>query len=110
MLDPLGALLGQRDCLDLFVFFIVVGAEPGDQLVYLHIKFRLVFGRPGNDQRRPRFVDQDTVNLVDDRKIERSLNHILELERQIVAQVIKAKFIVGSVSDIGRIGSPAVVF
>jgi hypothetical protein len=50
--------------------------------------------------RRARLVDQDRVNLVDDRVGEAALRAIGEAERQVVAQVIETEFVVGAVGDI----------
>ena len=55
---------------------------------------------PGNDQRRSRFVDQNIVHFIDDRKVELSLDVFLQGEFHVVAQVIEAELVVGAVGDI----------
>ena len=70
-LDRLGAVLGQRDRLLLLVLLVRVGRELLHHRVDLHVELGLVVGRAGDDQRRARFVDQDRIDLVDDRHRER---------------------------------------
>ena len=60
-------------------------------------------GWSGNDQRRARFINQDRVDFVDDRVIVPVLNTSSEVELHVVAQIIKAEFIVGAVGNIRRI-------
>src|SRR6185369_1156859 len=60
-------------------------------------------GWPGNDQRRSRLVDQNRINLVDDREVMTTLHTRGEVKLHIVAQVIKAKLVIGAVSDISGV-------
>ena len=50
----------------------------------------------GYYQRRPRLVYQNRINFVDDRIMQRALNHLLLLYNHVVAQIIKAELIVGA--------------
>ena len=68
------------------------------------VEVGLVVGRAGNDQRRARFVDQDRIDLVDDREIERPLDHLLARIFHIVAQVIEAELVVRAVGDVRPVG------
>ena len=61
-----------------------------------------------NDQRRPCFVDQDGVDLVDDGKMvtavfRQSLAKIARFVFEVVAQIIETELVVGAVGDIGGI-------
>jgi hypothetical protein len=68
------------------------------------IEIGLVVGRPGNDQRRARLVDQDRIDLVDDRVVERALDHRGPLIFHVVAQIVEAELVVGAVGDVRMIG------
>src|SRR5438128_1191453 len=57
--------------------------------------------RSRDDQRRARFVDQNRINLVDDRVIVTVLHAGAEIELHIVAQIVKTELVVGAVSNVG---------
>ena len=57
----------------------------------------------GDDQRRPGFIDQDRVDLIHDCVRVAALDHVLRLHGHVVAQVVEAELVVGSVGDVGRI-------
>ena len=50
--------------------------------------------RPGNNQRRPRLVDQDRVHLVHDGEMQITLHHLVGRNHHIVAQIIETVLIV----------------
>ena len=102
-----GTVLGQDYRPLLFVQLVIVGHQLLHQSIDLQVEVRLVVGRAGDDQRRPRLVDQDGVDLVDDRVAERPLHHVPALVLHIVAQIVEAEFIVGAVSDVGGVRSAA---
>jgi hypothetical protein len=104
LLDVLGALLGQRDLLVLFVLLEILGHELGDERVHADVELRRVVHRAGDDQRRARLVDQDAVDLVDDRVVEVALDHLVEPELHVVAQIVEAELVVGAVGDVAGIG------
>ena len=72
--------------------------------------------RAGDDQRGPRLVDQDVVDLVHDRVVVHAdrlavlvdapavLDLLLQRRRHVVAQVVEAELGVRAVGDVGRIG------
>ena len=65
-----------------------------------------------NDERRARLIDEDRIDLVDDREVVPArLRQTLAQEAgrifEIVAQIIKTEFIVGTVRDVGRVGLAA---
>ena len=63
-----------------------------------------LLGAAGDDQRRPRLVDEDVVDLVDDREVVVALDALLERVRHVVAQVVEAELGVGPVGDVGGVG------
>ena len=71
--------------------------------------FGIGFGRARNDQRGTRFINQDRINLIDNRKAEIALHHIFKAEFQIIAKIVKTEFIIRSVSDITTIGGTALI-
>ena len=75
-----------------------------DEPVYLGVELGGVLGRAGDDERRARLVDQDRVDLVDDGVGKRPLDHVVEPELHVVAQVVEAELVVGPVGHIGGIG------
>ncbi len=66
-------------------------------------------GRAGDDERGARFVDEDRVDFVDDGVVVAALNAVLDLELHVVAEVVEAEFVVGSVGDVGGVGGAAFV-
>ena len=115
------ALLGDRDGLVLLVELVV---EVGDELLLrprvhalgrlagLHLRGQAreldvqvgrLFGRAGDDQRRARLVDQDVVDLVDDREAVPALDLFGEVRGHVVAQVVEAELRVGAVDDVAGV-------
>ena len=103
-LHLLGAALGQRDGTALLVLLVVVVGEPRHVAVDGPVQLRAVLARAGDDQGRPRLVDQDAVDLVDDRVVEAALDHALLRELHVVAEIVEAELVVGAVGDVGAIG------
>ena len=104
LLDLLDALLGERRGLRLLVDGVVVlGDEPRDET---RVRVELV-GRiarlTADDERRARFVDEDRVDLVDDRVVQAALHAAVELLRHVVAQIVETQLVVGRVRDVGRV-------
>ena len=75
----------------------------------LDVELGIVLGRAGDDQRRARLVDQDRIDLVDDRVMERPMDHVLEPELHVVAEIVEAELVVGAVGDVAEIGLLALV-
>ncbi len=68
-----------------------------------------LLGLAGDDQRRPRLVDQDVVDLVDDRELVRGLDRRLQRGGHVVAQVVEAELGVGPVGDARAVGLAALL-
>ncbi len=62
-----------------------------------------LFRPTGDDQRRPRLVDEDVVDLVHDREIVAALDAVLERVGHVVAQVVEAELGVGPVGDVAGV-------
>ena len=123
MLDRLDRGLSRRDGLELLVELVVgpvvldghalgyelrrhraqLADDPGEVVVHLRGRLRLA----RDDQRRARLVDQDRVDLVDDRVPAAALNTPLERRRHVVAEVIEAELRVRAVGDVRRVGLPS---
>ena len=70
----------------------------------------IAFGcRSRNNQRRSCIVNQNAIRLIDHRIVMLSLNLLLRRMCHIVAQIIKTKFIVRSVGDVGQISQSTLI-
>ena len=106
------ALLGRRDGSILEVDEVVAallgalrpfgqaGHEAGEGVVLVG---RLL-GLAADDQGRARLVDQDVVDLVDDREALAALDPLAELGDHVVAQVVEAELVVRAVGHVGGVG------
>ena len=120
--------LGERDGLVLLVDDVIAGrlerftflglgvaahgcatAQARDDAVDLVVEVGRFLGRAGDDQRRPRLVDQDAVDFVDDREVVPALHVVRELELHVVAEIVEAELVVGAVGDVGRVGRLALL-
>ena len=77
LLDPLDARFGQGDGALLLVLLEIAVLQRRDQLVNADVELGIVLGRTGDDQRGARLVDQDRVDLVNDRVVKRPMDHVL---------------------------------
>ena len=107
-------LLGQGDSVLLLLDLeVLLGQQlPGD-LIGPRVLRDIVMGWAGDDQRRPRLVDEDVVDLVDDRVVERplSLLHVLReavvaprSRPHVVAEIVKPELVVGAIRDVTVVG------
>ena len=121
-LDGVDRRLRRRDGLVLLVVEIVGAGELGlvlalvalprrgrtlqllDDSGEVVVRRRRGLGLAGDDQRRPRLVDQDRVDLVDDRVGVAALNEVVLRDGHVVAQVVEAELGVGAVGDVGGVG------
>ena len=99
-LDRVGAFLGPADVLGLLVRLVPFGVEILHDRIDRDIELALVLGRAGDDQRGTRFVDQDRIDLVDDRVIEGTMHHLVAIVLHVVAQIIEAELVVRPVGDV----------
>ena len=76
------------------------GHEPGER----EVEVRRLLGLAADDQRRPRLVDEDVVDLVDDREAALALDPLVELDDHVVAQVVEPELVVRAVGHVGGVG------
>ena len=82
----------------------LLARHQGHDLVDGQVHVGVVFGLTADDQRRARLIDQDRVHLVDDGKVQSALHPVAHLVHHVVAQVVKAVFVVGAVGDVRTVG------
>ena len=108
MLLVLDVIAGGFERLTLFRLGVAArhrtGLEAGNDAIDLVIEIGRLFGRPRDDQRRPRLVNQNAVDLVDDGEVVPALDVVRELEFHVVAQVVEAELVVSAVSDVPGVG------
>ncbi len=85
------------------VFFAFLLGERWHHLVNGHIQVGLIFGLTADDQRRARLINEDGIHLIDNGVIEAALDPVSGLINHVVAQVVKAEFVVGAVGDVGAV-------
>ena len=83
----------------------MLGPHEGNQRVDRLIKLRAVLGRTRDDERRTRLINEDRVDFVHDGIVLAALVHLRQLGFHVVAQIVKAKLVVGRIGDIGLVGS-----
>ncbi len=108
LLDPLHALLGGDDLPLLLVDLVVgVAAQPLRDAGEVAVPLPRLADPAADDERGAGLVDEDRVDLVDDRVGVAALDHVLEPHRHVVAQVVEAELVVGPVGDVSGVrGTP----
>ena len=71
-----------------------------------HVELLRVVGASGDDERRAGLVDEDRVDLVDDRERVAALHLVVARDGHVVAEVVEAELVVGAVGDAGGVGTP----
>ena len=120
LLDLLPTLIGHADGLVLFIDHEIAGEdllfaaldlfplfERGQDAVHAGILVRGLVRGAADDQRSAGFIDQDRVNLVDDREVVPTLHAIGVVKLHVVAQVVETELVVGAVGDVGAIRGAA---
>ena len=88
--------------------FFFLRREMSGHLVHDLVQLNVVVGLPRNNQRRARFVNQDAVHFVHHGEVELALDFVVDVVHHVVAQVVKAEFIVRAVGDVAAVGLLAV--
>ncbi len=78
-------------------------AQPRRDLGELLVPDAVLVDRAADDQRGPGLVDQDRVDLVDDREVMAALHALLEAPGHVVPEVVEAELVVRPVGDIGGV-------
>ena len=108
-LDPLIAFFTEHDGALLFVVREILGGQARNEAIDDLVKFGTVVGWTRNDQRRPAFVDEDRIHLVNHREPVTSLNHVRERVLHVVAKIVEAEFVIGAVGDVAGVRQAALV-
>ena len=94
-----------RDGAFLLVHLVVnVAFEPRDDLGEFRVPLLVLLGRSRDDQRGTSFVNENGVNLVNNRVMVTALHALAERTGHIVTQVVEAKLVVRAIGDVGLIG------
>ena len=105
LLAGLDAAVGQERVLVLLLHLVVdVLLQQRDDRVGLSVLVGALLGRPGDDERGARLVDQDGIDLVHDGEIQLALHAFVGLVGHVVAQVVEAELVVRAVGDVGVVG------
>ncbi len=86
------------------VGFAFLLCQKRHHLVHGDVHLGVVFGLAADDEGRARLVDQDRIHLVDDGVVQAALHAVRDFVDHVVAQVVKAVFVVGAVGDVGVVG------
>ena len=78
--------------------------QHGHHLVHGLVLRRVVVCLTADDERCARFVNQDGVDFVNDGEVKATLHAVFGFVHHVVAQIIKTKFVVGTVRDVGVVG------
>ena len=109
-LNLVNTVFRRGDGLALLVDFVVFGnRQTLCNLGKRVVRLGSVFWLAGNDQRRTRLVDQDRVDLIDDREGVAALHGVFELDGEVIAQVVEAELRVGAVRDVAGVGRTALL-
>ena len=108
-LGPFNPIFGQGDVLGLLVLLIVLFGQDLHDPVDLNIEIALVVGRARNNQRGAGLVDQDRIDFIDNRMVERPVDHLAALMLHIVAQIVEAQLVVGGIGNVGLVGLAAFI-
>ena len=104
VLDPADALVGRHDralrLVDLVVALALQALHDARELV---VEVGGVGDLTGDDERRARLVDEDRVDLVDDREVVAALGLLFARVAHVVAQVVEAELVVRAVGDVGAV-------
>ncbi len=110
LLDAGDALFGGDDgAFRLVDLVVAIAGQPAHDASELHVEIVGVVGAARDDERSARLVDQDRVDLVDDREEVPALHLLLLRAGHVVAEVVESELVVRAVGDVGRVGAPLLV-
>ena len=106
LLRELDAFVGERDGVALLVEVVVLlVAQLRDGLVDDLVLVARALALAADDERGARLVDEDRVDLVDDRVVQGALHVLERRELHVVAQVVEAELVVLAVGDVRLVGA-----
>ena len=86
-----------------WVFFTHLACQRRHDAVDGHIQLGVVFCLAADDEWRARLIDQDGIHLVHDGEVEFALHTVCGFVDHVVAEVVKAEFVVRAVGDVSAI-------
>ena len=86
-----------------WIGFPFLARQLWSNLVDGQIHLGVVVGLSANDERRARLIDEDGVHLVDDGKVQLALHTVTCVVHHVVAQIVKAVFVVRAVRHISKV-------
>src|SRR6188508_3874411 len=100
-LHLVSAGLGDGDLLELLVDDVVLlGPKAGDEAGKLDVLVGRLLCLAADDEWRPRLVDEDVVDLVDDREEVAALLASGEIDDEVVAQEVEPELVVGPIRHV----------
>ena len=100
LLNLLNALIGQSHTTPLLIQNIIIWRQSLTNFCKLIISRRIVPRWRTNNQWCPRFINQNRVHLIHNRKVQLTLPEILHFARHIITQIVKPKLIVCPISNV----------
>ena len=101
LLDPRDTGLGGHHLALLLIHLVVVVlAEAVCDPCELGVPLSGLADAAGDDQRRPRLIDEDRVDLIHNGVGVAPLHHVLGVHRHVVAEVVEPELVVGAVGDV----------
>ena len=89
------------------LFLIFTTLELASQDITCFIQLCGFAALSGNDQRGTRFIDQNRVNLIDDRIMQITEYKLFLIYNHVVTQIIESEFIIRDVSNIAVVSFPS---
>ena len=82
-------------------------AQGADEAVHLRVQAGGILTAAGDDQGGAGLIDKDGVHLIDDGVDMAALHHIVLVGHHIVAQVVEAELVVGTIGNVGVVSPTA---
>ena len=104
LLEELVPFVGKGHVAGFLVQLVVAFLQQRDHIVDDFIHLGAVLRRARDNQRRPRLVDQNTIDFIHDGKVVLFLENLAQLRLHVIAQIIKAQLVVRGVGYVAIIG------
>ena len=104
LLDLLNSRLIERNAMRLLIDRVIfIALEKRHEPIDFSIQVQILLQLPRYDERRPRLVDQNRVNLVDNRIMMTPLHILRQLILHIIAQIIETKLVIRTIRNVAKI-------
>ncbi len=109
-LDALDTILGRRNRFALLIDLVVLGHFEGFRdLGKRVVRLGSILGLTRDDQWRACLIDQDRVDLIDDREGMSALHRVLQLDRKVVPQIVETEFGISAIRNVAGVGRSALL-